>query len=370
MPLERGRDVLAVADVRPQRADRPPRLDQVRAREIDRGLDACCATGGGSVPASRCAACSCIRIAREALREVVVNVAREPVALFENRLAPLFDAAAARRAGCGAARARPAARSLRSARRATTGSRSRRRRGWTASIQPSVRPPSTSGVATIASHVHLRARTRESPPAGAHRRRRTRSVCAPARLVREEVLGQALARELLAAIGLARPSRPCAACRADPSRRPSTDRSAARRRRSATRRRCGSRSPRPSSWSSAPKKPSMSGSRTSRSSASLTTSVCMSARHSARRRSRDSRISAARSTSGSLEATSSGTREPCSGTSIAVVHVRTPSTEIIGQFVPSDVFRAVLMADRRIVQKYEIALVRAARLRIARMHDA
>ena len=116
---------------------------------------------------SRCAACSCIRIAREALRQVVVDVAREAVALLENRLAPLLDAAAARsdRLWCSASAACRAIASMSTTRHHwLSGSGAA---GCDSVIQPSVRLPSTSGVATIAAALHLRGRTRESLRAAA-----------------------------------------------------------------------------------------------------------------------------------------------------------------------------------------------------------
>ena len=83
-------DVLARADVRPQRADRPPCLGQVRARQIDGGLDA---ARDRRRQRTRFAlrALQLHQDRGESLREVVVDVAREAVALLEDRLAPLFD---------------------------------------------------------------------------------------------------------------------------------------------------------------------------------------------------------------------------------------------------------------------------------------
>ena len=62
--LERGGDVLALARLRPERGDRSARLDQMRAREIDGGLEtARRRRRTGSRRRARCAACSCIRMA-------------------------------------------------------------------------------------------------------------------------------------------------------------------------------------------------------------------------------------------------------------------------------------------------------------------
>ena len=88
-----ARDVLAARRLRPQRADRAARFDHVRARQVDGGVDAACATAAAALAGERCAACSCIRMAREALRQRVVDVARDAVALFEHGLAPLFEPA-------------------------------------------------------------------------------------------------------------------------------------------------------------------------------------------------------------------------------------------------------------------------------------
>ena len=54
--LERRRDVFAAADVRTQRADRSPRFGQVRARQVDGGLDARPRPPAAACRASRCAA--------------------------------------------------------------------------------------------------------------------------------------------------------------------------------------------------------------------------------------------------------------------------------------------------------------------------
>src|SRR5262252_345620 len=114
------------------------------------------------------------------------------------------------------------------------------------------------------------------------------------------------------------------------------------------------------SFASAPKNPSMSGSRTRRSRASLTTCVCMSARHSARRRSFDSRRSAARRTSGSFDDSSAGCRSvgPHSHPELSAVFKVSSLTEIIRQFSPDNSrFVHVLMDDPGIVQKDEIVLL-------------
>ena len=121
-PLERRRDVFAAADVGTKRANRPARLRQMRARQIDRGLDArrhrrrqrrrlragapAAASGSRRIPARGCRECP----------------ARGDCAPRGSPCgAPRADCA--RRAGCGAAPAPPDGRPPRSARRATTGSR-------------------------------------------------------------------------------------------------------------------------------------------------------------------------------------------------------------------------------------------------------
>ena len=90
--LQGRRDILTVSDIGTKRADRPPRLDHVRAGEIDRRLElrphfwrqrAGFSLSGLQLHQDRC----------ESLRKVVVNVAREPVAFLEDRLAALFQPA-------------------------------------------------------------------------------------------------------------------------------------------------------------------------------------------------------------------------------------------------------------------------------------
>ena len=102
------------------------------------------ATAGGSVQASRCARLQLHQDGGEALRQLVVDVARQPVALLEDRLAPLLDRRCARPAGSGAAPASPAAPCARSS--ATRHSPSHGEVAPVESaIHPSVWAPSTSG---------------------------------------------------------------------------------------------------------------------------------------------------------------------------------------------------------------------------------
>ena len=93
-PLDRGRDVLArsrrsAAACRPSVALRPGASAPVRSRSR---------AGGGAVGVSDVQlAARSLELHQdggEALREIVVDVARETVALFEDRLAALFGAAA------------------------------------------------------------------------------------------------------------------------------------------------------------------------------------------------------------------------------------------------------------------------------------
>ena len=93
--LERDAEILSFADDRPERGDGPPGLDHVAAREVDRGLQ---------LRRDRRRHVLRFTLRRlqlhqdggEALRERVVDVAREAVALLEDRLAALFEAAAIR----------------------------------------------------------------------------------------------------------------------------------------------------------------------------------------------------------------------------------------------------------------------------------
>ena len=64
----------------------------MRARST--AVSSLCATGASAVPDLALRRLQLHQDGAEALREVVVNVAREAVALFENRLAPLFGATA------------------------------------------------------------------------------------------------------------------------------------------------------------------------------------------------------------------------------------------------------------------------------------
>ena len=88
--LERGHDVLAAADVRPERADRSARFGQMRARQIHRGLDAR-RHRRRQAAGLALSALELHENGGEPLREVVVDVAGEAVALLEDRLAPLFE---------------------------------------------------------------------------------------------------------------------------------------------------------------------------------------------------------------------------------------------------------------------------------------
>ena len=138
------------------------------------------------------------------------------------------------------------------------------------------------------------------------------------------------------------------------------------RRRSARRRRRDFRSLRPCVFVSAPKKPSMSGSRTSRSSASWTTSVCIFARHSARRRSAVSRINAARSTSGSCDVTSSGCADASPPRFASRVEATERHAQIIGQFRPNRSQFTDRLHDEPHRPKVEIGLLRKCVLSVWR----
>ena len=130
--LSAAGDVLALADVRAKRADRAPRLRQVRARQVDRGLDARRDRGGSgrrSRAAPPAAASESRRIPAPGCRECR---ARADCAPRESPCGALRGDWS-RSAGCDAARARPDAPSPRSAPRATTESRARSPRDSTPS---------------------------------------------------------------------------------------------------------------------------------------------------------------------------------------------------------------------------------------------
>ena len=90
--FERARDVFAIADVGTKGADRPARLGQVGARQIDRRLDARRDSGRQSARFSS-GGLKLHQNRGEPLRKAVVDIAREPVSFLENRLPAFFDAA-------------------------------------------------------------------------------------------------------------------------------------------------------------------------------------------------------------------------------------------------------------------------------------
>ena len=87
--LERRRDVLAVPDIGTKRADRSSCFGQVRARQVDRRLDLR-RDGWRRADALALRTLKLHQNRGKPLREVVVNVAREAVALFEDALAALL----------------------------------------------------------------------------------------------------------------------------------------------------------------------------------------------------------------------------------------------------------------------------------------
>ena len=303
-PLERRGHVVAAAGVGAQRADRSPRLGQVRAGQVDRGLDAGGDRRRQRATASRCAACSCIRIAakpcarlswmsrasrlrssRMALRRSSTPVGLDEAAVVQRqrRLAgdrldqddPPPPVLGLDR--LGAADRHP-----------SEGAAAEQQRGR----DDACRSP-------------WRGRRPGPDRAGGHRLRGIRrSAASPARgrtggspCSRTGTHGfssqTSMAGAAVAAASAAgrrrRPSTASQRCRSSSISQTAHDRLSVSSTIVLVR---------------APKKPSMSGSRTSRSNARLTTSPCMLARHSARRRSADSRSSAARSTSGSFESAS------------------------------------------------------------------
>ena len=130
------------------------------------------ATGGGSVP-PRAAPLQLHQDRGKSLRELVVDIARQAIALFEHRLPAIFRAGSDRRAGSGAARASPGGPSPRSARRCHA-RLAARRVAARQRIHPRLRAGSTSG-ATMTDSIRfaaLNARTcsgrRASSPSYSH----------------------------------------------------------------------------------------------------------------------------------------------------------------------------------------------------------
>ena len=93
MRCERGGDVLLVARLRPQRGDRAARLDHVRAREVDAPSRGCAPPPPAGSTGRALRRLQLHQDGGEALRQRVVDVARDAIALFEHRLAPLFEPA-------------------------------------------------------------------------------------------------------------------------------------------------------------------------------------------------------------------------------------------------------------------------------------
>src|SRR5262245_60893401 len=81
----------AVAGARTKGDDRSTRFDQMRAREIDCGLEL--DRERRRQPAVSLRRLELHQDRGESLRKVVVDIAREAVALLENAFAPLFEAA-------------------------------------------------------------------------------------------------------------------------------------------------------------------------------------------------------------------------------------------------------------------------------------
>ena len=79
--------------LRPQRRHRSARLDQVRARQIDGRLEAARGRRRQADPAAALRRLQLHQDRAEALRQRVVDVARDAVALLEHRLAALFEPA-------------------------------------------------------------------------------------------------------------------------------------------------------------------------------------------------------------------------------------------------------------------------------------
>ena len=114
--------------------DRSARFDHVRAREIDRGLDAAARPRGGSVAADALRGLQLHQDRGEALRQRVVDVARDAGCALRAPPGAALRGGSARPAGSDAAPASPAAPSPRAAPGAR---RSRRRRASASTARPS-----------------------------------------------------------------------------------------------------------------------------------------------------------------------------------------------------------------------------------------
>jgi hypothetical protein len=90
--LQRVAEALAIARVRPQRAHRSTRFDHVTPREIDGGVERLLDVRRQRVGRSL-RGLQLHQDRGKALRQGVVNVARNPVSLLEHRLTTRFDAA-------------------------------------------------------------------------------------------------------------------------------------------------------------------------------------------------------------------------------------------------------------------------------------
>ena len=260
-----------------------PSCDCGRSADTDRRASTMCvrarstavsrlfATAGGSEPRRPLRRLQLHQDRAESLRQRVVDVARHPVALFEHRLPPRLDAALLgqpalvqrqRRLPRHRLEQRPPPRAL-----------ARRKPGRVDSAtQPRLRVGSSSGAVT---------RTRRRLPRlnSLHRLGQPRVVAACIRSSRSSPRGTSSSAPRRCRAAAQRvPVVGCPSCRSGRRRTPSTDRSGSP---------SGSSSQTPQAWLSdsstsalmkARKKPVMSGSRTSRSSASCTASLWMLSR--------------------------------------------------------------------------------------------
>ena len=94
MRTQRRGHVFALAGLRPQRRDRAARLDQMRAREIDGGLEAARQRRRQVRAAGALRGLQLHEDRAEPLRQRVVDVAGDAIALFEHRLTTRLEQAA------------------------------------------------------------------------------------------------------------------------------------------------------------------------------------------------------------------------------------------------------------------------------------
>ena len=195
MRLSAVGDRFAVADVGPQRADRPPRLDHVRPRQVDRRLDLL--REAGPAP-HRC---------RAAPPAAASGSRRSPARGCRGCRAPAgcapreWPCAVLRRGCCSITRLKWSASAAWRAIASVSTVRHHRAPSQSGSLpvaslnQPSVRPPIASGATTMPCTPLSGENVTQQFSAAARRRANIRSSARQPGLYANEVLGQRLVRE-------------------------------------------------------------------------------------------------------------------------------------------------------------------------------